>query len=127
MANRILLAEDNEDNRDMLARRLRKRNFEVLFAENGQKAIDLAGSESPDLILMDISMPIKSGLEAIEEIRGFADETIATTPIIALTAHAMESDRELSLAAGADDFETKPINFGELLEKISALCGSKDL
>ena len=113
---RILLAEDNQDNREMLTRRLERKGFEVVCAENGREAVDKVPACDPDLVLMDVSMPVLSGIEATMEIR--ADQKNATMPIIALTAHAMESDRKMCLAAGCDDFATKPVKFKELIEMI---------
>ena len=118
---RILLVEDNEMNRDMLSRRLRKREHEVLIAVDGQQGVDLARSERPDIVLMDMSLPVKDGWEATRELK--ADESVKATPIIALTAHAMSGDREKCLEAGCDDYDTKPIEFKRLLGKIEALLG----
>ena len=116
---KILLVEDNELNRDMLSRRLIRRGFEVPMAVDGQLAIDMAVSESPDLILMDISLPIVNGCDATRAIR--ANPATAKIPIIALTANANESDRAEALAAGCDDYDTKPVDVTRLLEKINAL------
>jgi len=116
---KILLVEDNEMNRDMLSRRLIKRGFEVVMAEDGQRAIDMAGSERPDLILMDISLPVVNGWDATRSIR--ANSSTATIPIIALTANANETDRTEALAVGCNDYDTKPVDVGRLLEKINAL------
>ena len=116
---KILLVEDNEMNRDMLSRRLIKRGFEVVMAEDGQRAIDMAGSEMPDLILMDISLPVVNGWDATRSIR--ANSSTATIPIIALTANANETDRTEALAVGCNDYDTKPVDVGRLLEKINAL------
>jgi len=116
---KILLVEDNEMNRDMLSRRLLRNNFEVVMAVNGQEGVDLAKSERPDLILMDMSLPVMDGWEATRTIK--ADTAISGIPVIALTAHAMESDREQALQAGCDDFDTKPIDLPRLLGKINAL------
>jgi two-component system, cell cycle response regulator DivK len=118
---KILLVEDNEMNRDMLSRRLSRRGFTVVIAEDGQQGVDLTRAERPDLILMDMSLPVKDGWEATREIK--ADPAIAGIPVIALTAHAMAGDRERVLAAGCDDYDTKPIELERLLEKISALLG----
>lgn len=115
---RILLAEDNVDNREMLSRRLERKGFTVICAVDGKEATERARDSNPDLILMDVSMPIMSGIEATIEIRqNGVDRDI---PIIALTAHAMEGDRQRCLDAGCNDFATKPVDFkllGELLEK----------
>ena len=116
---KILLVEDNEMNRDMLSRRLIRRGYEVVIAVDGQQGVDLAGSIAPDLILMDMSLPVIDGWEATRQIR--ADAAIAATPIIALTAHAMSSDREKCLSAGCDDFDTKPVELPRLLSKIEEL------
>jgi CheY-like chemotaxis protein len=116
---KILLVEDNEMNRDMLSRRLLRNNFEVVMAVNGQEGVDMAKSERPDIILMDMSLPVMDGWQATRTIK--ADETTRSIPVIALTAHAMESDREQALQAGCDDFDTKPIELPRLLGKINAL------
>jgi CheY-like chemotaxis protein len=115
---KILLVEDNEMNRDMLSRRLVRSGFEVVMAVNGQEGIDMAASEKPDLILMDMSLPVLDGWDATRKLK--ADALTAKIPIIALTAHAMETDRERAMAAGCDDFDTKPIEMPRLLEKINA-------
>jgi two-component system cell cycle response regulator DivK len=108
----VLLVEDNEMNRDMLARRLERKGFDVITAVNGEEAIAAAKSENPDLILMDMEIPIIDGWTATRQIK----RTIsANIPIIALTAHAMSTDREKALAAGCDDYATKPIDFAQLL------------
>jgi two-component system, cell cycle response regulator DivK len=116
---KILLVEDNEMNRDMLSRRLRKRGYEVLVAVDGAQGVALARSEAPTLILMDMSLPLLDGWEATRQLKS-APETRAI-PIIALTAHAMSGDREKAVEAGADDFDTKPVDLARLLEKIGAL------
>lgn len=113
---KILLVEDNEMNRDVLSRLLKRRGYEMIFAEDGESAIQMALELSPDLILMDISLPKMDGNEATRHLR--AEGTCAALPIIALTAHAMASDRERSMAAGCTDYETKPVDFPRLLEKI---------
>ncbi len=114
---KILLVEDNEMNRDILSRRLIRRGYEVAIATDGQEGLDLAGSCSPDLILMDMSLPIMDGWETTRRIR--AQASTAAIPVIALTAHAMSGDREEALKAGCDDYDTKPIEFDRLLEKIA--------
>ena len=119
--NKILLVEDNELNRDMLSRRLIRREFEVVLAVNGEEAVALAESERPDLILMDLSLPEIDGLEATRRIRAITG--LASVPIIALTAHAMTTDRERALDAGCNDFDTKPVEFERLLGKIKGLLG----
>ena len=113
---KILLVEDNEMNRDMLSRRLLKAGFEMVLAVDGEQAVDLARSEAPDLILMDISLPGLDGWEATRLLKTMPETR--SIPIIALTAHAMAGDREKSLAAGCNDYDTKPIDFRRLLEKI---------
>jgi two-component system, cell cycle response regulator DivK len=122
---KILLVEDNEMNRDMLSRRLTRRGYDVVLAEDGQQGIDMARSEQPDLILMDMSLPIKDGWEATREIK--ADSTLQAIPIIALTAHAMTGDRERVLAAGCNDYDTKPVELERLLAKISGLLATPPL
>ncbi|MEM8857755.1 MAG: response regulator [Chloroflexota bacterium] len=112
----ILLVEDNEMNRDMLSRRLRRKGFDLLSAADGISGIELARAEMPDLILMDISLPVMDGLQATRQLK--ADQNTSNIPIIALTAHAMSGDREKCLAAGCDDYATKPVEFPELLSKI---------
>ena len=116
---KILLVEDNELNRDMLTRRLKRKGFTVLCAENGQEGIDVAKSKNPDIILMDLSLPVVDGWTAAERLK--ADATTKPIPIIALTAHAMKGDRERALEVGCDDYDTKPIDFERLLDKINTL------
>lgn len=116
---KILLVEDNELNRDMLSRRLRRRGFEVAVAEDGSQAVEQARRDLPDLILMDMNLPVVDGWEATRQIR--ATSETKGIPIIALTAHAMAGDRERILAAGCDDYDTKPIDLGRLLGKIEPL------
>ena len=116
---KILLVEDNEMNRDMLSRRLIRNGFEVVIAIDGEQGIVMAQSEHPDLILMDMSLPVIDGWEATRRVR--ASEATSTIPIIALTAHAMSGDREKAIEAGCDDYDTKPIEMPRLLEKINAL------
>ena len=118
---KILLVEDNEMNRDMLSRRLVRNGFEVVMAVDGGQGVAMATSEKPDLILMDMSLPVLDGWEATRRVK--ADPATQTIPVIALTAHAMAGDREKSLAAGCDDFDTKPVDFERLLGKIQALLG----
>jgi two-component system, cell cycle response regulator DivK len=113
---KILLVEDNEMNRDMLSRRLARKGFEVVIAVDGAEAIKMAESETPALILMDMSLPVIDGWEATRRLK--AQAVTKATPIIALTAHAMSGDREKCLEAGCDDYDTKPIEFKRLLEKI---------
>lgn len=115
---KILLVEDNEMNRDMLSRRLTRRGYEVLIAVDGQQGLEMAASELPDVVLMDMSLPVMDGWEATRRIKAYP--STAATPIIALTAHAMSGDREQALAAGCDDYDTKPIELDRLLGKIAA-------
>jgi CheY-like chemotaxis protein len=120
---KILLVEDNELNRDMLSRRLIRKEFEVILAVDGQQGVDMAGTEKPDLILMDMSLPVLNGWEATRTIK--ANEATRHIPIIALTAHAMAGDKEKAMEAGCDDFDTKPVEFSRLMEKIQAQLGLK--
>ena len=120
---KILLVEDNEMNRDMLSRRLERRGYQVVIAVDGQQGVDLAQSSSPDLILMDMSLPVIDGWEATRQLK--AMDRMKAVPIIALTAHAMSGDREKALDAGCNDYDTKPIELPRLLGKIEALLGSK--
>jgi CheY-like chemotaxis protein len=117
--SKILLVEDNEMNRDMLSRRLERRGYEVIIAVDGESGLALAASEVPDLILMDMSLPILDGWEASRRLK--ADGATQHIPVIALTAHAMSSDRNKALEAGCDDYDTKPVELPRLLEKIEAL------
>lgn len=116
---KILLVEDNEMNRDMLSRRLERRGYRVAIALDGEQGVSMAGSEAPDLILMDMSLPALDGWEAARRLKA-APETRAI-PIIALTAHAMVGDREKAIEAGCDDYDTKPVEFQRLLEKVEAI------
>ncbi|CAN7642387.1 response regulator [Pseudorhodoferax sp. LjRoot39] len=116
---RILLVEDNELNRDMLSRRLARRGYEVVMAVDGLEALGMAASARPALVLMDMSLPLMDGWETTRRLK--ADPQLRAIPVIALTAHAMEGDRERALAAGCDDFDTKPIEFERLLRKIEGL------
>ncbi len=120
---KILLIEDNELNRDMLARRLIRRGYEVITAINGEEGISMALENAPHLILMDISLPIIDGLEATRRIK--ANPKTSHIPVIALTAHAMIGDRDKTLEAGCNDYETKPIEFDRLLIKIQALTSGE--
>jgi CheY-like chemotaxis protein len=115
---RILLVEDNELNRDMLVRRLRRRGFEIEIAVDGREGIDKTKRGQPDLVLMDMSLPEIDGWTAARTLK--ADPSTRQIPIVALTAHAMSSDREAALAAGCDDYDTKPVDFARLLGKIEA-------
>lgn len=116
---RVLLVEDNEMNRDMLSRRLVRKGFEVLTALDGAEALIMAVGEAPALILMDMSLPVLDGWEATRRLK--ADPATALIPVIGLTAHAMEGDRERCLAAGCDDYDTKPVDLSRLLEKMARL------
>lgn len=116
---KILLVEDNEMNRDMLARRLQRRGYHVIIAIDGDQGLQLAQTEKPDLILMDMSLPVIDGWEATRQLKAASDTH--AIPVIALTAHAMAGDREKALAAGCDDYDTKPVEFSRLLGKIQAL------
>lgn len=118
---RILLVEDNELNRDMLSRRLERRGFQVLIAIDGGQGLAMARSEAPDLVLMDMSLPVVDGWEATRALK--ADEATRAIPVIGLTAHAMAGDREKCLAAGCDDYDTKPVELARLLDKMQALLG----
>jgi len=117
--SRILIVEDNEMNRDMLSRRLARKGYEVVMAVDGDECLRVAQSTAPDLILMDMSLPLIDGWEATRRLRAFPPTS--ATPVIALTAHAMADDREKALAAGCDDYDIKPIEFSRLLGKIEAL------
>ena len=116
---RILLVEDNEMNRDMLSRRLQRKGYDVVIAIDGGEGVEMAHSQTPDLILMDMSLPVLDGWEATRRLKA-APET-SRIPVIALTAHAMASDREKAIEAGCDDYDTKPIELPRLLEKIEAM------
>jgi len=116
---KILLVEDNEMNRDMLSRRLEKRGYQVVLALDGEQGVGMAQTERPDLVLMDISLPALDGWEATRRLKSAPDTK--GIPIIALTAHAMSSDRDKAAEAGCDDFDTKPIDLARLLQKIEAL------
>jgi CheY-like chemotaxis protein len=116
---RVLLVEDNELNRDMLSRRLQRRGFTVMLAVDGQQGIDMAIEQLPELILMDMNLPVIDGWEATKTLK--ANPATQTIPVIGLTAHAMTGDREKCLAAGCDQYDTKPIDFESLIEKIQDL------
>ncbi len=119
---KVLLVEDNEMNRDMLSRRLARNGYEVVMAVDGQQAISMAGSESPDIILMDMSLPVIDGWEATRRVK--ADPATKAIPVIALTAHAMAEDEKKARDAGCDDFDTKPVDIQRLMGKIKALTGA---
>jgi len=116
---KILLVEDNEINRDMLSRRLSRNGYEILIAVDGGQGVAMAASEKPDLILMDMSLPVMDGWEATRRVK--ADAATSSIPVIALTAHALVQDREKAMAAGCDDFDTKPVELPRLLGKIRTL------
>lgn len=116
---KLLLVEDNEMNRDMLSRRLIRRGYQIAIAVDGAQGVAMAESEKPDLVLMDMSLPVIDGWEATRRIKGGADT--GHLPVIGLTAHAMEGDREKALQAGCDDYDTKPVEFERLIGKIEAL------
>ena len=118
---KLLLIEDNEMNRDMLSRRLQKQGYEVVIAVDGEEGVAKAQTEAPALILMDMSLPGIDGWEATRRLK--AEERTRSVPIIALTAHAMADDRDKAMAAGCDDFDTKPVELPRLLSKIQALLG----
>jgi two-component system, cell cycle response regulator DivK len=120
---RILLVEDNEMNRDMLSRRLVRNGYEVSLAVDGQQGADMALSERPDLILMDMSLPVIDGWEATRRIK--SNDATRRIPVIALTAHAMAGDREKAMEAGCEDYDTKPVEISRLLGKIAALLAPK--
>jgi len=120
---KVLLVEDNEMNRDMLSRRLTKRGYTVVMAIDGQQGVDMAVSEKPDIILLDMSLPVVDGWEAAKQIK--ANPLSAGVPLIALTAHAMAADRERAMSAGCDDFDTKPVELPRLLGKMETLLKTK--
>ena len=119
----LLLFEDNEMNRDMLSRRLIRRGFEILMAVDGQEGVDKARENRPDLILMDMSLPVMDGWTATRLLKN--DPSTASIPVIGLTAHAMAGDREKCLEAGCDDYDTKPVEFSRLMEKIELHLGKR--
>jgi CheY-like chemotaxis protein len=116
---KILLVEDNEMNRDMLSRRLKKRGYDVVVAVDGREGVDMATSQQPDLVLLDMSLPVVDGWTAARELK--ADDATRGIPVIALTAHALSGDREKALEAGCEDYDTKPVDLARLLEKMEAL------
>ena len=120
--SKILLVEDNEMNRDMLTRRLERKGYEVVIAVDGQAGVDMASSSNPDIILMDLSLPVMDGWEATRQIK--ADPATQGIPLIALTAHAMAGDEQKAREAGCDDYDTKPVDIKRLLGKIENLLGS---
>jgi len=120
---KILLVEDNEMNRDMLSRRLKRNGYDVVIAVDGQQGVEMAASETPDLILMDMSLPVIDGWEATRRVK--ENEATRKIPVIALTAHAMAGDREKAIEAGCEDYDTKPVEITRLLGKITALLDSR--
>jgi CheY-like chemotaxis protein len=118
---KVLLVEDNEMNRDMLSRRLARRGYDVVIAMDGRGGVEMASRERPDIILMDMSLPVMDGWDATRLIK--ASPNTQAIPVIALTAHAMTSDREKALEAGCDDYDTKPVELPRLLDKIERLLG----
>ena len=124
MSLRILLVEDNPENRDMLSRRLTRRGYALSFAVDGEEAVRLTHSELPDLVLMDLSLPVMDGWEATRRLK--SDAATRHIPIIALTAHAMVGDRERAIEAGADDYDTKPVDIERLLTKIAGVTAARN-
>ncbi|MEW6036962.1 MAG: response regulator [Pseudomonadota bacterium] len=120
---KILLVEDNEMNRDMLSRRLLRRGYELLIAVDGAEGVAMAQAEMPDVVLMDMSLPVMDGWEATRKLKG--EEATRGIPVIALTAHAMSGDRDKAIEAGCDDYDTKPVEFDRLLAKIEALLAPR--
>ena len=118
---KVLVVEDNEMNRDMLARRLQRRGYEVIVSVDGEDGVNKARSDSPDIILMDMDLPVLDGWAATRQLK--ASPETQSIPVIALTAHAMAGDREKALEAGCDDYDTKPVEFSRLTEKIESLLG----
>jgi CheY-like chemotaxis protein len=121
---KILLVEDNEMNRDMLSRRLKRKGYEVVIAVDGQEGVNMATSESPAVILLDMSLPIMDGWEAARQLK--ANPDTKGIPILGLSAHAMTPDRDKAIAAGCDDYDTKPVDIKRLLGKIEDLLGTSD-
>ena len=122
---KILLVEDNEMNRDMLSRRLQRKGYEVALAVDGQSGVEMAQTHAPDLVLMDMSLPVLDGWEATRRLK--ADAATRHIPVIGLTAHAMSSDREKAMEAGCDDYDTKPVELPRLLGKIEALLSASGM
>jgi CheY-like chemotaxis protein len=121
---KILLVDDNEMNRDMLSRRLKRKGYEVVIAEDGQEGVNMAQSESPAVILLDMSLPVMDGWEAARQLK--ANPETKGIPILGLSAHAMTPDRDKAIAAGCDDYDTKPVDIKRLLGKIQELLGTSD-
>ncbi len=122
---KLLLVEDNEMNRDMLSRRLERKGFQIVIAVDGSEGVTIAQAELPDLILMDMSLPVLDGWEATRRLKAIPQTN--AIPVIALTAHAMSGDRERAIAAGCDDYDTKPVDLPRLLEKIQVLLDRKKI
>jgi two-component system, cell cycle response regulator DivK len=122
---KIVLVEDNEDNRDMLSRRLTRKGYEVLIAVNGEEAVELVKKEQPALVLMDISLPLMDGFEATRRLK--STDVTKNIPIVALTAHAMSGDREKAIDAGCDDYDVKPVELTRLLSKIENLLKTRGI
>ena len=122
---KILLVEDNEMNRDMLSRRLQRKGYEVVLALDGENGVEMTQTQAPDLVLMDMSLPVLDGWEATRRLK--ADSATRHIPVIALTAHAMSSDRDKAIEAGCDDYDTKPIELPRLLAKIEALLNKSEI
>jgi two-component system, cell cycle response regulator DivK len=120
---KVLIVEDNEMNRDMLSRRLQRKGYEIEIAVDGQAGLDAATTGNPDIVLMDMSLPIIDGWEATRQLK--ANPATQAIPVIALTAHAMAGDRQKALDAGCDDYDTKPVNLASLLEKMEQLLNSR--
>ncbi len=120
---KVLLVEDNKMDRDMLSRRLIKRGYEVVMAVDGQEGVDMAGTVSPDIILLDMNLPVVDGWEAAKILK--KEDSTKGIPVIALTAHAMAGDKEKALETGCDDYDTKPVEFKRLLGKMEALLGTR--
>ena len=120
---KILLVEDNEMNRDMLSRRLERKGYQVVIGVDGEQGVQLARAELPDLVLMDMSLPVKDGWTATRELKD--DAALKSIPVIALTAHAMAGDRDRAMEAGCDDYDTKPVEFARLLGKIETLLSAR--
>ena len=122
---KILLVEDNEMNRDMLSRRLQRKGYQVVLALDGQNGVEMTQTQAPDLVLMDMSLPVLDGWEATRRLK--ADSATRHIPVIALTAHAMSSDRDKAIEAGCDDYDTKPVELPRLLAKIEALLNKSEI
>lgn len=120
---RILIVEDNEENREVLSRRLQRRGYDVITANDGQQGVEMARAEKPDLVLLDMNMPVMDGWQAAQQLR--SDPATQALPIVGLTAHAMEGDREKALAAGCSDYHAKPVDFPKLMTQVEELLKKK--